>query len=363
MAGTPVTGGRGAVSRPGKTRQKIPFSPLARGPCSTGRRRVRRAGGADVRLDRTTTKIGMSAIRSRSEARAWKSFSKSGLKFSRSAFIGPREGKIISPRSVLSRGAAGLEKFFPNLDPKFSAWLRTMNTRQHYEKQETWRRRVRVHGALRLLWPDGMEAWSSARSIWARRLAIATMRLVCGAVCRWPRGGWQKRGGPRRRSRSHANSVGRLEHCPIRLRGSARRCSEACRFRKALARRCSILQAQPSHSSSVTHVRAACGVRNRGGITRLPIVRIHERRAGSRLGLTRFGGHPEAFARGAADAKEHAHRIRRNFADRWSTWSMLAVILTILPASLSRVATPSRAWVSQADRNEGRREEGSGPPV
>ena len=49
----------------------------------------------------------------RSEARAWKSFSKSGLKFSRSAFIGPREGKIISPRSVLSRGAAGLEKFFP----------------------------------------------------------------------------------------------------------------------------------------------------------------------------------------------------------------------------------------------------------
>ena len=36
---------------------------------------------------------------------------------------------------------------------------------------------------------------------------------------------------------------------------------------------------------------------------------------------------------------------------------MLDVILTILPASLSRPANPFVAWVAQADRNEGRREE------
>jgi len=54
------------------------------------------------------------------------------------------------------------------------------------------------------------------------------------------------------------------------------------------------------------------------------------------VGLTRFGGHPEAFARGAADAKNPPTPICRNFADRWSTSSVLAVILTILPAGLSR---------------------------
>src|ERR1700730_15782186 len=38
--------------------------------------------------------------------------------------------------------------------------------------------------------------------------------------------------------------------------------------------------------------------------------------------------------------QEHVHRIRRSFADRWSTSSVLDVILTILPASLSQAATP-----------------------
>ena len=62
--------------------------------------------------------------------------------------------------------------------------------------------------AVRLLWPGLMEAWSSARSMWAMRLAIATIRAVCGAFCRWPRGGWQKWVGPRRSSRSHEDEGG-----------------------------------------------------------------------------------------------------------------------------------------------------------
>src|SRR3984893_184429 len=38
--------------------------------------------------------------------------------------------------------------------------------------------------------------------------------------------------------------------------------------------------------------------------------------------------------------QEHVHRIRRSFADRWSTSSVLDVILTSSPASLSQAATP-----------------------
>ena len=70
------------------------------------------------------------------------------------------------------------------------------------------------HGtvALRLLWPRLIDAWSAARSSWAMRLAIATIRAVCGAFSRWPRGGWQKWVGPRRSNRSQAASVARLEH-------------------------------------------------------------------------------------------------------------------------------------------------------
>ena len=66
--------------------------------------------------------------------------------------------------------------------------------------------------ALRLLCPRSIDAWSSARSSCAMRMAIATIRAVCGAFARWPRGGWQKWVGPRRNSRSQATSVARQEH-------------------------------------------------------------------------------------------------------------------------------------------------------
>ena len=48
----------------------------------------------------------------------------------------------------------------------------------------------------------------------------------------------------------------------------------------------------------------------------------------------------QSFCQRCWRRQEHAHPIRRNFADRWSSWSVLAVIVTILPASLSRAATP-----------------------
>jgi hypothetical protein len=58
------------------------------------------------------------------------------------------------------------------------------------------------------------------------------------------------------------------------------------------------------------------------------------------VGLTRFGGHPEAFARGCYRCPEHTRRTRLSFAVRWWISSMLDVILKILPASLSRPANP-----------------------
>ena len=58
------------------------------------------------------------------------------------------------------------------------------------------------------------------------------------------------------------------------------------------------------------------------------------------LGIDPVWWTPRSFCQRCHRCQEHAHRIRRNFADRWSSWSVLAVILTILPASLSRAATP-----------------------
>src|SRR3954451_16868263 len=59
-----------------------------------------------------------------------------------------------------------------------------------------------------------------------------------------------------------------------------------------------------------------------------------------RLGLPRFGGRPEACCQRCCRCQEHAHRIRRSFAGKWSISSVLDAIPTILPASLSRAATP-----------------------
>ena len=74
------------------------------------------------------------------------------------------------------------------------------------------------------------------------------------------------------------------------------------------------------------------------------------------LGLTRFGGHPESLARGAADAKNTSTvfaGVRRQMVD--------LVRAGRNPDDLAREFEPSghsiRAWVAQADRNEGRREE------
>ena len=70
----------------------------------------------------------------------------------------------------------------------------------------------------------------------------------------------------------------------------------------------------------------------------------------------RFGGHPEAFVRGAADAKNTptiSPEFRRQMVD--------LVRAGRNPDDLAREFEPSghsiRAWVAQADRNEGRREE------
>jgi hypothetical protein len=54
------------------------------------------------------------------------------------------------------------------------------------------------------------------------RLAIATIRAVCGAFCRWPRGGRQKWLDPRLSSVALAASTARLEHWVITATGSAR---------------------------------------------------------------------------------------------------------------------------------------------
>ena len=75
-------------------------------------------------------------------------------------------------------------------------------------------------------------------------------------------------------------------------------------------------------------------------------------------GLARFGRHPEAFSE--VLPMPRTPTIFAEFADRWSIWSVLAVILTILPASLSRGGHSIRAWVAQLSRVDGRRRGGSG---
>src|SRR5271157_3041024 len=63
-------------------------------------------------------------------------------------------------------------------------------------------------------------------------------------------------------------------------------------------------------------------------------------RVPSHVGIDPDWWTPRSFRQRCYRCPEHTHRIRPSFAVRWWIWFVPDVILTIFPASLSRLATP-----------------------